>query len=419
MSQTLTERLSPVVQFSGHGDDAPLPKMHFAASTKSEGQEALHVSSRPIFRSGTFRDSAGEESTWDKSHIDQMVFHFGMLRDTGVLRDIPVRAYHPDTGGIFSGSSRNPMDELIGYITDLRSEERTNPVDGNAYSYLVADYEILDDTAKQKISSGLWRNLSAEVGGHRSNNNAEYYPVLRGVAYVDFSAVEGLNSFSEGTQEFKLITEESMTAFSGGPTTGLKNNQPAPPTDAQEKKSGDTDVHKTSEHAASTPQGGTDTATSGGGASYFTVNGQTVSNHAEVQAILDEVVQLREFREATESNAREQFVDKMISEGRFTAPQRDSAIEYAKSLSAKQFSAWRELQSNAPVVSLLDNHSPSGNNEYTYNGEEGAQLTEKEHRIEVLSGMVHTHSLSGMPKEKIEQLGSYKELIALDPNFTL
>lgn len=198
----------------------------FTRKNEQSGQtETVHsYSDVPVFRSGIFSDSMGYEREWLPEQMTQMAANYDYLKGSGFFADVPVRKGHPR---IF----KDPMDGLIGYITQLRTEVRKSPLrdDENEYTYLIADYEILDTDAQEKIASGLWRNRSAEVGVYVTNAPVkEISPTFMGVAYVDIPAVEGLNGFAKQHQSenFSIQMEEAVMA--------PEDNNPRPRlTDAQ------------------------------------------------------------------------------------------------------------------------------------------------------------------------------------------
>ena len=144
-----------------------------------------------VFRSGTFRDSMGFQHQWEPEHMTQMVDNYTILSSRGIITSVPIRSDHV-------GFLDSSLKSVVGYHTGIRTEERINSVSGEMCTYLLADMEIIDPDAIQKIESGLWRNLSSEIGTYLTNAEAEYWPVYMGVAFVDFPAVEGLaNSFSK------------------------------------------------------------------------------------------------------------------------------------------------------------------------------------------------------------------------------
>jgi hypothetical protein len=194
-------------------------------------QEVFVLEGVPVFRSGVFRDSWGDQKEWTDLHIQQMVQNFNYLRDSGSFADVPVRLDHPS---FFGGS----LAAVIGYLTGLTAEEMISPVDGKKYTYAVADYEILDTKAQENIESGLWRNRSAEIGTFVTNSEAEFSPCLMGFAYVDIPAVEGLhlNGYSKngkptGKVEFSMVTnkgDEVANTQHSAPNDGLSLDDDAP-----------------------------------------------------------------------------------------------------------------------------------------------------------------------------------------------
>lgn len=383
---------------------------HFGESKKKPGTQAYIMPDMPVFRTGTFRDSMGEEATWEQIHLDQMVDYFNMLMERKILADVPVRKYHPDFGGIFGGQARNPMDEMVGYITDLRTQLRENPIDHKEYGYLYAGFEILDVEAQQKIDSGLWRNLSLEVGPTFTNDNAEYWPTVRGVAYVDFPAVQGLRDFSQpvgDSRRYYQYVEDTMSHPLGtvqGPAGTPQLQQPQLTFQQPVQQVSPPAPHE------------------------YTIGDKKVTDPAEVQRVLnawsEELNTLREFRNTVGEQQRENFVQALINDNKLLAPQKDAAITYAKSLSETQFTAWAQLMDAAAPVGILQPHGQQTNNGSTYvqDGDTSLQAGElgaKEYEIEKHRGILETFARTGMTAEKIKATSSYKKLIALDPTFTL
>lgn len=402
-------------------------RTYVAESKSKPGKKALIVEAKPVFRSGTFRDSMGEETTWDKSHMDQMVFHYSLLSGNGVFSDVPVRKGHPDRGGIFGGESRNVMDELVGYVTALRAEDRVNPIDSQTYTYLLADFEILDPEGIEKIDSGLWRNVSAEIAPTYTNNNAEYWPVFSGVAYVDRPAVEGLKAHAAATHQITVITEEDMTttpsagpaipAAPAAPTAGPTTDNSAATTTASTAAT----TAPVAPIAFAAPAAPAAPAASAA-PHVFTIAGQQVTDFAAVQEVLNEVVDLRNFRQAAEDSAREQFVDGLVQRNQIAVTQKDDALAYVKGLDTDQFAAYSKLVGGAPTIGMLANHGATHNTPQAYAAAATGQPQPGDvqaHRVKVLKGQLQTHKLGGMSVEKMQKLPSYAELRGIDPNFDL
>src|SRR4051812_40314651 len=70
-----------------------------------------------VFRTGTFKDSWGEQNTWDELLLNQMVTNFNHLLSSGLLPNVPFRDGHP---GLFSSGGR-----VVGYHTNLYLEDGT------------------------------------------------------------------------------------------------------------------------------------------------------------------------------------------------------------------------------------------------------------------------------------------------------
>ncbi|AKJ71696.1 hypothetical protein TIN2_6 [Tsukamurella phage TIN2] len=383
--------------------DLGAPVKAYEKQVKNEAGEevnALIIEGKAIFRSGTFADSEGYEHTWESLHINQMVDHDALLRGRGIFEDIPVRKGHPDWGGIFSGPNRNAMDELIGYMSNLRAEDRKNPADGNTYTYLLADLEILEETAIKNIKSGLWRNVSAEISTYVTNGNAEYWPVMYGVAYVDIPAVEGLKSqHSKAASQFSIILEEDMTQ---------KNNGPEAPSVDNDKGTGTPENTPTRPQAPEKPE------------NQFSIGGKKTADFAAVQAHIDGLEQrnkdLEQFRVESIEAGKADFVKSLVSTNKIPATSEEAYLNYAKSLDDKQYSAWKGLEEAKPAMSIT---APQGAG-FAQSHEQVTEVDAKDARVDVLKGIVSQHQLGGkMKAESIKETASYKELISLDPSFTL
>lgn len=381
--------------FSGYQIAKELsPKFNYKKN--DAGASVLVVQDVAVFRSGTFADSMGLVATWEPIHIDQLVAHFEMLKNRNIFADVPVRDGHP--GFLVSGQEGNG--KVVGYHTSLRAEERISLHDGNPYTYLIAEYEILDPEAQEKISSGLWRSLSAEVGRYVTNDGAEFWPVYWGVAYVDIPAVEGLKGFSNGTRY--IIEEESVS----NAKTVNKPELPAPPTDPPT--------------GGELPTGGTGVVRSGERSPFvFSIGGNETSDFAAVQsyvaALESEVEGLRQFRAETVEAGRNLFVESLASSGKLLASRLQDAKRFAQMLSDEQFAAWKAIMEAAPANPILGNYDSSGGSEPTPTGAVDAAAE----RAATLRGIIKQHQRAGLSADKIKMTNSYKELAALDPTFTL
>lgn len=359
-----------------------------------------------VFRSGTFRDSMGFQHQWEPEHMTQMVDNYTILSSRGVITSVPIRSDHV-------GFLDSSLKSVVGYHIGIRTEERINSVSGEMCTYLLADMEIIDPDAIQKIESGLWRNLSSEIGTYLTNAEAEYWPVYMGVAFVDFPAVEGLaNSFSKrapndsgihaGSAVFSLVNEQEDTDMGninkGGTVTEEKvkegefgaediesqaqnitpndsDGEGANDEDETEVQNGeagaDSEASASEDGVYSSEDAGTEEGDEAGedqpnaehglnsGQSFqFSINGQPTTDFAAVQAHITSL-------EATIEHGRQQgieeFVKALSDEGKILATQVDSLTDFAKSLTESQYTAWAGQYGDMPSLPLFGHHGAGAN----------------------------------------------------------
>lgn len=376
MTATLAPEARRSVSLFFSGDLGFAPKF---AKKKDEKTNAvsLGVTDMPIFRSGTFRDSMGFQHTWEDLHLAQMVSNFELLKSRGYFPDPPVRKGH---GSLFHDS----MDGLIGYVNALRTEKKTSPIDGKEYTYILANFDILDADAQQKIENGLWRHKSAEIGFYLNNDDAEFWPVMMGFAYVDIPAVEGLN-FSKmpgvGSTHSVMFEKEAPVTTSTGDTS-QQNGNPAT------NGSGQTPPPAAPQQPA--PH-------------TFSVAGQPCSDYAAVQA---HIKMLEEFRSETMTSARKNFVSQLAKDNKILASQVTELEEFALDLSDAQYSKWTKSFEAAPSMSLLGNQVQGTSNHSGTNGQQTAQ--EKQNEIDL--GIIRQHQLAGMSADQISKTAAYGRL---------
>ena len=400
------------------------PKMYRKLHTFADGSTAsvLAMDGVPVFRSGTFRDSMGYQHTYDPFHIEQMVANYNLLKGRNILADVPVRDGHP--GFLLSGQEGNG--KVVGWHTDIKAEERVSPVDGQKYTYLLASYDIIDPAAQQAVESGLWRNRSAEVGTYITNDEAEFYPVYSGFAYVDIPAVEGLNGFSKtnpglGTTFSLMIEAEEETPVQPGDETPEPevevDETPAPEAEVEETPEPEVEVEETPAPEAEVeetpaPEGEATDFSRQTGTFTFRVNGQLVTDFAAVQAHIDALEGFA--RETTEANRRD-FVAGLVRDKKITGAQQTALESFALGLDAEQYAAWCGTYDLAPELGLLQLHAAGSSN--TEGGTQEQQRTEAD--LTIAREIVFSHKLAGMPLEKIEATPSFKKLRENDPTFTL
>jgi len=399
-TSTLTPEARRNVALFSAGDLATkAPKMF--RKKNDAGKEVLIIEGLPVFRSGTFRDSMGFQHTWESIHMDQMVANFEMLVNRSIFSDVPVRSGHP--GWLVSGTEGTG--KVVGYHTALRKEERTSKHDNKEYTYVLADVEVLDPAAMEAIEGGLWRNRSAEIGSYVTNDEAEFWPVYMGVAYVDIPAVEGLNGFSKH-QNFSVMMEKETTV----PGSQEESQQQAPivpPTPPAPPAPPAAPAANAEHSAPSAPSfrfriGGTETVDFGAVQSY--IDGLENRNTA-----------LEEFQKETVKSNRASFVSDLVKSNRILAAQEEATVAFAQGLSPEQFEAWKATQEGAPANPLFGQfgQQPQG-------GEAPTPQQEKaKSQVELDKEIVAMHKRAGQSPENIKKTASYGRLLAADPSFKL
>jgi hypothetical protein len=381
-------------------------------SLGDSGQQILTLTDVPVFRSGTFRDSMGVQHTWEPLHMDQMALHYDLLAGRGIFANVPVRQGHPSFFG------PDPILGLIGYHTGIRTEERVSPVDGQTYTYLLANYQIIDPTAAAKVEAGLYRSRSAEIGSFVGNNEAEYWPVYMGFAYVDIPAVEGLDSFSKTPGvgvSFSIMDSPDKEAPVSGAQNPPASPVPTPPaTPPQTQPPAPTGTPVPEQVPDPEPRAGESGRTTEDDASrgeharqgqsfVFTIAGRQTTDFAAVQA---HVNALEETQREQVKFARESFVDELAQTGRITAPQLDSTKAFARGLNDEQYGAWQETWKVAPAVPLLGTHGRGSG----VIGAPVASQTEVDEAYNIAKETVDHLRRSGMPQDKLEQTQAFKRM---------
>lgn len=139
----------------------------------------------------------------------------------------------------------------------------------------------------------------------------------------------------------------------------------------------------------------------------FSIGGQTVHDPVAVQTHING---LELFRTEQLEKARVDFVNGLAKDGKLLATQVDSTIAFAKSLTPEQFAEYVKTMEGAPASSVLANHGTSTQSTPATPG-----ATAQAAQITTLKGVVSMHQASGMPIDQLRELGSYKQLVALDP----
>lgn len=366
----------------------------------ADGQTVLVLERVPVFRSGTFRDSMGTQHTWEDMHMTQMVDNFNHLLKTGIMSGAPVRKGHP---GFFTSGSEI-MDSLIGWHTALATEEQLNPVDGQRYTYLLADYEILDPTSIEKIDAGLWKNLSSEVGTWTSNAEAEYWPVYQGVAYVDFPAVEGLKAFASANgvgSKFSIMSEETAVPDKDDKTTAPPVTPPLPPAPPAVQPSG--------QHQAPAPVAQPQAPAQPVAPHQFTIGGRTTTDFAAVQA---HISNLEAFQKESLEAGRKSFIGSLVSGNKMYASNQADAESWVLTLSNEQFEGYKKQWDNAPVLPTLGNHA-EGTSNHSGTQPAGSQPQGEPSEKETLEERVKAFRMTGMTEDQIKATPTFARLSQL------
>ncbi len=359
---------APASTFGGHAVE-PLPD----GTSIVRGVE--------IFKSGTFRDSWGDQHTWTPDHLKQMVSNFNILLSNDIFPNVPSRRDHSSS-----------IDKVMGYFDKVYT-------DGVK---LFADIHITEPSDVDKLARGTYRSRSLEVGMYIDNSEAAYWPVIFGVAWVDIPAVEGLHNKSINASFFSMVNQEesnmSGTAATGTPSAGTLTIQ-------VQSVASDVAPPKV-DHASAT--GGAPAATAPTPTATFRINGTVVTDTAAVQGHIDT---LELFAKATNENHRKDFVSGLVKAGKMLAAQEEPTAQFALGLSDDQFKAWSATLVGAPVIPLLAKHGQS-----TDSPDAGSDsLDPRSDRIAVLKetvAMLHRT----MPKDKVEKSSAFTELAQMIAN---
>ena len=343
------------------------------------------ITGTPIFRTGTFRDSLGIQHTWMPEHLEQMVFHYNLLRGNLVLPNVPFRADH-------SSSVRN----IVGYIQNLKFEG----------GLLLADWEVVDPEALVQIDNGKYRARSAEVGLYETNDEAFYWPVLMGCAFVDLPAVEGL--YAQADRQFTALYEKENTSVTA-PATPPSNTPPSTTAPAAPPAQPPATPSTPATGAPAAPPAATPEATPAAqhgqpaGVTLF-VNGQATN---DVVAVQQHITTLETFRSEAVKGAKEAFVKALVSGNKLPAPQLDAQIAFVHTLNDEQYDAFRKSWEGAPASPVFAAHGVTVTNP---GGDAPTGPTE----IEQLEDIIAMHRRTGiMTEEQIAKTPTFQKLTAL------
>lgn len=357
--------------------------MEFAKG--ANGKNNLILKDVPLFRSGTFADSMGEVHTFDEFHIQGFVRNFDHLKSNKIFSDVPARRGHRQ-GGIFA--SGDPIDGVVGYVDSIRTEKRKAPHDGNEYDYLIGDVTVIEEKAQQNISSGLWRNRSAEIGTYKDNNGAEYAPAFLGFAFVDMAAIEGLNFSQEKTDV--LFMEDTMTGVATPPPVG--ENKPFMFTCGTNQIF---EPEKVQAYIADIE------------AQFAAATAANTAKDAEIKS-------LKDFKEDIERTERVEFVNGLVKSNRLLVTQEKDTLELVSNFSNEQFDSWKAIMGTIPENPLLGEHG-SQESKATANSGGSGEYSQEDNDKDTLKRMKRI----GKSEEVLKVTKAYQRLLAKDANFSL
>lgn len=338
-----------------------------------------------VFKAGTFRDSVGELGTWSPDHLRMLVDNYNLLASKGIFPSPPMRKGHTRS-----------MDSVVGYVRGLST-------DG---SKLRADVALTEPDAVGKYERGTFRGRSAEIGAYQANDESVYWPVMKGVAFVDMPAVEGLYEQQKQLEAAFVIFDEPKE------NSVDEKEWVAAATYAQfEVDSRHAQALVDWERAATYAQALTDLnavpasfAAPTTGTLTFSLNGQPSTDIQRVQA---HIATLEQFHAETRNAGRTSFVEGLATAKKITAPQVKGLSDFALSLNDEQYTAFRASYENAPVIPLFGQYASGTTNE----GGEGADeaATQQKNDLEVVSMHRKGHVMS---EDQIKQTPSFQRLVA-------
>jgi hypothetical protein len=356
-----------------------------------------------IFKAGTFRDSLGDQHTWLPEHLTQMASNFNLLKNKGIFPNVPARRDHS-----FS------IDKVMGYIESLTVKA----------GKLLSDIHVTEPTEVDKLARGTYRSVSLEVGMYTDNDEAMYWPVVFGVAYVDIPAVEGLHNKSKDISYFSRVNQgegqmpeaqvddrppQTVINFNGLPghtgqatgqvTTAGTPGQPAPaPAPAPSPAPSPNPAPAPAPTPATPPTGS------------FRIAGAETQDFGAVQRHIDSLeLTLKTVDEAN----RKGFVKGLVDNKQVLAAQQPALEAFALKLDAASYAEWAKTYEGSAALPLLQNYG-QGAGDNTGNPDAGNNETDPvKDRIEVLTETIKDFRRIGWNEEKIATTEIGKELARL------
>lgn len=359
-----------------------------------------------IFKSGTFKDSKGIERTWERSHLEQMVYHMNLLATAGLFKDVPMRSDHSKS-----------VKDVVGYIKKVY-------LDPSDPTYLLGDVEFTEADAFQKWNRGTWRSRSLEVGMYETNDGALFWPVVMGLAWVDIGAVEGLHSRHDGQTVSQTVVDYAKEndvdpaewERAANYAQALQDWEAAVTyaawVEAAEYAQALADWEAAAVYAqalqdqmvGATPPGDDADHQRPPALATFRVNGGETQDFMAVQAHIDA---LEGFARETREANRADFVRSLVTDNKIAAPQGDAMTNLVQTMTDEQFEAFRASYADAPSLALFQQHGQQDGGTPPPSGDEVTPLSE----IEAAKEIVAQHRRSGMAAEKLYRTPSFRTLV--------
>lgn len=354
-----------------------------------------YITGMRIFREGTFADSRGDRNTWEPTHLEQMVFHFGLLgpEGAGLFIDVPFREDHTHS-----------VKALVGFIRALRHEG----------IFLVADVELTEPDAVAKWKRGTYKTRSLEVGMYDTNDEALYWPVVMGCAFVPIGAVEGLYTKADGTtenaivnfdqhEEITTMTEAEFLAACAYATWLDAVTYAQALADFESACSYATAIDAHSANAIALGLVGvTVHHVAAGQTASFSIGGVVTSDPNAIQGFINRA---ELFAGDVQKNNRTAFVAALATDNKIVHGQKESLTAHALSLSDVQYDAFVAMYSAAPKIGLFGVHGGKQ--------EPGDPVATKAKELKDVEDIIAEHRRAKMPEDALKATATYQRYLVL------
>lgn len=145
----------------------------------------------------------------------------------------------------------------------------------------------------------------------------------------------------------------------------------------------------------------------------FVVNGIPTTDATAVQA---HITTLENFFKDTKASNRKAFIDGLATgdSPKIMATQIEAMEKLVATMSDEQYDMWKASWEAAPSVALFAQHGPTDGG-----APNGGATNAAAQKIEDLKATVKMHKDGGMKPEQIKNTDSYKQLVQLQPDYTL